>query len=104
MSRTPRSCAWTLPTCYGRQVNSKQQRILSGANARSDTMCFTLGWLVSFAIWLIIVIAIYKIMEILLPWLASKTDPIVAQVGKIVLWAIMCIIVLYIIVELISCL
>lgn len=70
-------------------------------------MCFSLPWLQAFLVWLVIVIAIYSIIKLVVPWLLSKLGgdfAILGQVLNIVLWAFVIIVCIYIIFMLISCL
>lgn len=66
--------------------------------------CFSLGWLQQMLVWLVIVSAIVAIIRLLIPWITSMTFPIVGQALEIVLWAVIAIIVIYIIFALLSCL
>ncbi len=63
--------------------------------------CFSLQWLESVFIWIIIAIAVWSIIKLLLPYIGV---PILAQILEIVLWAIIAIIVVVIIFTLLSCL
>jgi len=68
-------------------------------------MCFSLGWLEQLLVWLIIVCAVVAILRLVVPWVAAQLGvPIIAQVLNIVLWAVICIICIYIIFALLSCL
>jgi len=77
-------------------------------------MCFSLSWLMALCIWAVLAIATYAILiKILLPYLLRKLAPtgevseginIVGQVLKVVFWAILIIIVIYIVFALLSCL
>ena len=67
--------------------------------------CFTLGWLEQFLVWCVIVGAIIAIIRLVVPWAVSQLGiPIVGQVINIVLWAIVCIYIIYIVFALLSCL
>jgi len=66
--------------------------------------CFTLGFLQALIVQCIIVAALIACLQLLIPWLASFTWPILGQVLRIILWAIVAIIVVYIIFALLSCL
>jgi hypothetical protein len=66
--------------------------------------CFTLGWLEQFLVWCVIVGAIVAIIRLLVPWVMAQVGiPILAQAINIILWAIVCIFVIYIIFALLSC-
>jgi hypothetical protein len=68
-------------------------------------MCFTLEWLEQLLVWCIIVGAIIAILRLVIPWaLAQIGIPLIGQVINIVLWAIICIIVIWIVFALLSCL
>jgi hypothetical protein len=68
-------------------------------------MCFTLEWLEQLLVWLVIVGAIIAILRLVIPWvLAQLGIPIISQVLNIILWAIVCIIVIWIVFALLSCL
>ncbi len=68
-------------------------------------MCFSLASLESLLVWLIIVGAIIAIIRLVVPWVLSQIGiPIVGQVLNIVLWAVVCIIVIWIVFALLSCL
>jgi hypothetical protein len=67
--------------------------------------CFTLGFLEQLIVWLIIIGAIVACIKLLVPWLTSMTGmPVVGQIIMIVLWAIVAIMVVYLIFGLLSCL
>ena len=66
--------------------------------------CFTLGFLQQLIIWCIVTAALVACLQLLIPWLSSFTWPILGQVLRIILWAIVAIIVVYIIFTLLSCL
>ena len=64
-------------------------------------MCFSLQWLESVFIWVIIAIAIWSIIKLLLPLVGI---PLLAQILEIVLWAVIAIIAVIVIFALFSCL
>lgn len=66
--------------------------------------CFTLGFLQQLIVWCIVTAALVACLQLLIPWLSSFTWPILGQVLRIILWAIVAIIVVYIIFALLSCL
>jgi hypothetical protein len=66
--------------------------------------CFTLGFLEQLIVWLIIVGAIVACIKLLVPWLESLTGPVLGQIVMIILWAIVAIMVVYLIFGLLSCL
>ena len=69
-------------------------------------MCFTLGWAEQLCVWIVIVIALISILRLVIPWLASWAGlpSIVLSIINIVIWAVICIAVIYIIFGLLSCL
>jgi hypothetical protein len=67
--------------------------------------CFGLGVIEQLLIWLIIIIAIVAIIRLLIPVLDSMTGiPIIGRVLEIVLWAVVAIMILYVIFGLLGCL
>jgi hypothetical protein len=67
--------------------------------------CFTLGFLEQLIVWLIVVGAIIACIKLLVPWVTTVTNmPVVGQVIMIILWAIVAIMVVYIIFGLLGCL
>jgi hypothetical protein len=67
--------------------------------------CFTLGFLEQLIIWLIIVGAIIGCIKLLVPWVTSVVGlPVVGQIIMIILWAIVAILVVYLIFGLLGCL
>jgi hypothetical protein len=67
-------------------------------------MCFTLGWIEQLCVWIIMVVALVAIINLVLPWLTSMIGiPIVAQIIRIVLWAVVAIACVYIIFGLLAC-
>lgn len=67
--------------------------------------CFTLQWLEQVLIWCVILGAIIAIIRLIVPWVLSFVGiPIVGQVINIILWAIVAIIVIYVVFALLSCL
>jgi len=67
--------------------------------------CFTLGWLQQFLVWCVIVGAIIAIIRLIVPWVMAQVGiPMLAQIVNIILWAIVCIFVIYIAFSLLGCL
>ncbi len=67
--------------------------------------CFTLGYLQQLLIWLIIVGAVIAIIRLVVPWVLAQVGiPLVGAVVNIILWAIVCILVIYIVFALLGCL
>lgn len=74
-------------------------------------MCFSLAWLSQVLIWIVIIAAIVAILNLLLPRVLGQLTGIlgdavslIAQILRIVLWAVVLIFVIYIAFDLISCL
>ncbi len=68
-------------------------------------MCFTLGYLEQLLVWLVMLGAVIAIIRLVVPWVLAQVGiPLVGQVVNIILWAIVCIIVIYIVFALLSCL
>jgi hypothetical protein len=67
--------------------------------------CFTLGFLEQLIVWLIVVGAIVACINLLVPWVTSITGfPVVGQIIMRILWAIVAILVVYMIFGLLGCL
>lgn len=66
--------------------------------------CFNLGFLQALIVQCIILAALVACLQLLIPWLSSLTWPIIGQILSIILWAIVAIVVVYIIFSLLSCL
>lgn len=67
-------------------------------------MCFSLAWIEQLCVWLIVIGALVAIIRLLVPYLTGIVPAIVAQIINIVLWAVVAIVVVYIVFALISCL
>ena len=69
-------------------------------------MCFSLAWRLQLCIWIVIVVALVSILRVVVPWLMSWAGmpAVIMQIVNIVIWAIVAILVLYIIFALLSCL
>jgi cell shape-determining protein MreD len=70
-------------------------------------LCFSLGQVEALLIWAIVVVAVVMIIRVIVPWLLSLVggaDHRVMQVINIVLWAIVVIAVIKIAFSLLSCL
>ena len=66
--------------------------------------CFTLGWLQQFLVWCVIVGAVIAIIRLVVPWVMAQVGiPLLSQAINIILWAVVCIFVIYIIFALLSC-
>ena len=63
--------------------------------------CLSLGFLYQLCVWLIIVAAVYAILQLLLPYLGGILPDIVVQIIRIIIWAIIALAVLFM---LLSCL
>lgn len=70
-------------------------------------MCFSLGWLQSLLVYLVIIAAIIALLRLLLPYVLNALGAgggVIQGAINIVLWAIVAIFVIYIVFGLISCL
>ena len=70
-------------------------------------MCFSLGWLESFLVWIVIVCAVVGILKLLLPFVLTQLGVgggIIVAAINIVIWAVIAIFVIYTLFDLISCL
>jgi hypothetical protein len=66
--------------------------------------CFTLGFLEQLIVWLIVVGAVVACIRLLVPWVSGLVTPLVGQIIMIILWAIVAIMVVYLIFGLLGCL
>jgi hypothetical protein len=64
-------------------------------------MCFSLEWLEQICVYAVIIVAIWSIIKLLLPLIGF---PLITRILEIVLWAIVAILVIYIIFGLLGCL
>jgi hypothetical protein len=75
-------------------------------------MCFSMQWIAQLLIWAIAIGAAFAILNIIVPFvlakvgvsIASEAVSILIRVLKIVLWAVVCIVLVIICFDLISCL
>lgn len=70
-------------------------------------MCFSVAFLFQLLIWLVIIGAIYAILQLVVPYVLSQLGSpggLLAQVIKIILWAVIVVLVLYLIWDLVDCL
>lgn len=70
-------------------------------------MCFSVAFFFTLCIWLVVIGALYAIIKLVIPAvLANFGGPgsLLAQVINIVLWAVLLILVLYLIWDLVECL
>ncbi len=67
--------------------------------------CFTLGFLQALIVQIIIISAVIAVIKLVVPWLTSVIGiPIVGQIIMIILWAIVAIMVVYLVFALLGCL
>jgi hypothetical protein len=66
--------------------------------------CFTLAWLEQLLIYCVVLGAVYAILKLVIPLALGNLPPIIGQVVNIILWAIICILIIYVCFALISCL
>lgn len=70
-------------------------------------MCFSVAFVFQLGIWLVVIGAVYAIIKLVVPFVLSQLGgpgSLLAQVINIVLWAVMAILVLYLIWDLVECL
>jgi hypothetical protein len=69
-------------------------------------MCFSLQWLGQLLVWLIVVCAVVAVIRLLVPLAASwlPGGAVVVQIINIVLWAVVAIAVVWLVIDLLSCL
>ena len=73
-------------------------------------MCFSLQWLESFLVWLVIVCAVVALIRLLIGFIIPKLGvgaevaSVVVRALWIVMWAIICVALIYFIFDLIMCL
>jgi hypothetical protein len=67
-------------------------------------MCFSLAWIEQVCIYIVVIMAIWAIIKLLLPYVTQFMPAIVVSIIQIVLWAVVAIICIVIIFTLISCL
>jgi hypothetical protein len=90
-------------------VAGRNSIVASGfiVHTEGSSMCFSLAWLQSLLVWIIIVCAIFAILKLIVPWVLSKIGVeggIILQIINIVVWAFIAIIVIYVAFAAISCL
>jgi hypothetical protein len=66
--------------------------------------CFSLAFWEQVCIFIVIVIALWSLIQLLLPYLTQFLPAIVVRIIQIVIWAVIAIVVIYIIFGLIGCL
>jgi hypothetical protein len=66
--------------------------------------CFTLQWLEQVLIYCVILGAVYAILKLIIPLALSNLPAIIGQIINICLWAVICIIIIYIVFAVLSCL
>lgn len=67
-------------------------------------MCLSLAFLEQLIVWLIVVGAIVACIKLLVPWITGLVGGTIGQIVMIILWAIVAIMVVYLIFGLLSCL
>jgi hypothetical protein len=66
--------------------------------------CFSLGFWENVCILIVIIIALWSLIQLLLPYIVQFLPGIVVQIIRIVIWAIIAIICIKIIFDLLACL
>jgi hypothetical protein len=72
-----------------------------------SAMCFSLAWIMQLCIWAVIIVALIAILRLFVPWILAQLGSggvMIGQIINIIIWAFICIIVIYIVFALISCL
>ena len=67
-------------------------------------MCFSLAWAEQLCIFIVIIIAVWSVIQLLLPYLTQFLPALVVAIIRIICWAIVAIMCIYIIFGLLSCL
>lgn len=68
--------------------------------------CFSLGWLESFLVQVVIVCVVVGVIRIVVPWALTMlgADGVLGRVVNLILWGIVTVVCIYIIFGLLSCL
>jgi hypothetical protein len=73
--------------------------------------CFSLGWLEQVLVWIVVLVAVFAIVNLLIPFVLSQASGalgagvnVIIAALRIVLWAVIAIVVIYVCFDLISCL
>ncbi len=66
-------------------------------------MCFSVGWVVQMLAFLIVLCAIIAILRIWVFPMLGGTDPRIVSTINIIIWAVVCLFVLYVCAELLLC-
>lgn len=69
--------------------------------------CFSLLWIEQILVYCVILMAVFAIIRLVVPWALTKFGgdfAIVGQIINIILWAILIVIVIYIVFALLACL
>ena len=70
-------------------------------------MCFSLEWIEQILVWLVIVCAIFALLKLVVPFILAQigvAGGIIMQAINIIVWAFVCICVIYFVFMLIGCL
>ncbi len=66
-------------------------------------MCFSVGWLVQMLVFLVVLCAVIAILRIWIFPMLGATDPRIVSTINIIIWAVVCIFVIYVCAELLMC-
>lgn len=66
-------------------------------------MCFSLGFFEQLCIYLVLIGAVWAIIQLLLPLTTTALPPVVVGIIRIVFWAIIAILIIYVIFGLLGC-
>jgi len=75
--------------------NSEERAMLS---------CFSLAWAMQVCIAIVIIVALWSIIQLLLPYVMQFLPGVVVEIIRIVIWAVIAIAIIIVIFGLISCL
>ncbi len=66
--------------------------------------CFSLAWAMQVCIAIVIIVALWSIIQLLLPYVMQFLPGVVVEIIRIVIWAVIAIAIIIVIFGLISCL
>lgn len=66
-------------------------------------MCFSLEWLLQLLVFLVVLCAIIAVLRIWVFPMLATTDPRIPQTINIIIWAVVCIFVIYVCASLLMC-
>ena len=66
-------------------------------------VCFSLAWLLQLLIFIVVICAVIAILRIWVFPMLGATDPRIVSTINIIIWAVVCIFVIYVCAELLMC-